>query len=184
MVVDMLRLEGDGLKVVAGLMAVAAKTAPKAYGTDCIETALIEGNEKEELAKYMDKLAEELKSPLYRRDADSVRISGAVLLIGLKDGGEVTNADCGACGFPTCSEMLKNRRAGLLFPGPTCIVRAIDLGIAIGSAVKTCSILNVDNRVMFRVGVAAKRLGYLKSDIVIGIPLAVRSKSPFFDRKL
>lgn len=183
MMIGMAELENEGLKVVAELMAIAAKTAPKGFGVDCIETALIHGDEKNELAKYMDQLADELRDPLYRRDANSVRASNAVFLVGLKDGGEVAGVNCGACGFPTCEDMLKNRRAGLLFPGPTCIIRAIDLGIAIGSAAKICSILNVDNRVMFRVGVAAKRLGYLKSDIVLGIPLAVKSKNPFFDRK-
>ncbi|MHC1628496.1 MAG: ferredoxin domain-containing protein [Candidatus Nezhaarchaeales archaeon] len=183
MVMDMPKLEHEGLKVVAELMAIAAKTAPKGFGVDCIETALVYGDEKEELARYMDQLADELRDPLYKRDANSVRASSAVFLIGLKDGGEVARANCGACGFPSCEDMLKNRRAGLLFPGPTCMVRALDLGIAIGSAVKVCSILNVDNRIMFRVGVAARRLGYLKSDIVIGIPLAVKSKNPFFDRK-
>lgn len=181
--IGMQDLEREGLKLVAQLMAISAKTAPKAFGVDCIETALVHGDEKEELAKQLDAMADELGDPLYRRDANSVRSANAVFLIGLKDGGEVAHANCGACGFPSCEEMLKNRRAGKFFPGPTCIIRALDLGIAIGSAVKTASMLNVDNRVMFRVGVAARRLGLLKSDIIIGIPLAVKSKSPFFDRK-
>ncbi|RLF12916.1 MAG: hypothetical protein DRJ68_05795 [Thermoprotei archaeon] len=182
MVVEMNELEAEGLRVVASLMAVASKTAPKGFGVDCVETALVDGEEKDELAELMEEMANELGDPLYRRDAESVRASGAVLLIGLKDGGQVANANCGACGFPSCQDMLRARRAGKLFPGPTCIVRALDFGIAVGSAVKVCSMLNVDSRVMFRVGVAARRLGLLKSDLVLGVPLAVKSKSPFFDR--
>ena len=60
----------------------------------------------------------------------------------------------------------------------------MDLGIAVGSAVKTASILNVDNRIMFSVGVAALELGILKnSDIALGIPLSAYGKNIYFDRK-
>ena len=43
----------------------------------------------------------------------------------------------------------------------------------------------VDNRVMFSVGRAARSLGLLGASVtlVLGIPLSVSGKSPFFDRK-
>ena len=41
------------------------------------------------------------------------------------------------------------------FKGPNCMLRLLDLGIALGSAVKTAQIHNVDNRIMYRAGVAA-----------------------------
>ena len=43
----------------------------------------------------------------------------------------------------------------------------------------------VDNRVMFSVGRAARSLGLLgaSATLVLGIPLSVSGKSPFFDRK-
>jgi len=59
----------------------------------------------------------------------------------------------------------------------------LDLGIAVGSAVKVASDLNVDNRVMFTVGVAARALGYMRADVVIGIPLSATGKNIYFDRK-
>ena len=59
----------------------------------------------------------------------------------------------------------------------------INLGIAIGSAVHIASINNVDNRVMYSVGVAAKRLYMKDSDIVLGIPLSIKGKNIFFDRR-
>jgi uncharacterized ferredoxin-like protein len=59
----------------------------------------------------------------------------------------------------------------------------VNLGIAIGSAVKTAQILNVDNRVMFSVGVAAQELGLIQADVVYGIPLSATSKNIYFDRK-
>jgi uncharacterized ferredoxin-like protein len=35
---------------------------------------------------------------------------------------------------------------------------------------------------MYTVGAAAQSLGLLKSDIIIGIPLSVTGKNPYFDR--
>lgn len=58
----------------------------------------------------------------------------------------------------------------------------MDLGIAMGSAVKTASILNVDNRIMYRIGVAAKRLNLIDGEIVVGIPISASGKSIYFDR--
>ena len=69
------------------------------------------------------------------------------------------------------------------FEGPTCLFKALDLGIALGSAVKTASILNVDNRIMYRVSTAAKRLNYMpEASTIMGIPLSVRGKNIYFDR--
>jgi uncharacterized ferredoxin-like protein len=58
----------------------------------------------------------------------------------------------------------------------------VNLGIAVGSAVKTASIHNVDNRIMYTIGVAAKRLGLLDADVILGIPLSATSKNIYFDR--
>ena len=70
------------------------------------------------------------------------------------------------------------------FVGATCLLKALDLGIALGSAVKTASIFNVDNRIMYRIGVAARRLNLLpEANIIMGIPLSARGKNIYFDRK-
>jgi uncharacterized ferredoxin-like protein len=57
------------------------------------------------------------------------------------------------------------------------------MGIAVGSAVKVASIHNIDNRIMYRVGVLARKMGLIDADIVIGIPLSVTGKSIYFDRR-
>ena len=62
------------------------------------------------------------------------------------------------------------------------IHQAIDLGIALWSAAKTAGVLNVDNRIMYTIGAAARKLKLLSSDVVIGFPLSVTGKSPYFDR--
>jgi len=60
--------------------------------------------------------------------------------------------------------------------------RLIDLGIALGSAVKTASEMNVDNRIMLSVGMAAQELGILNAEVVLGIPMSIKGKNIFFDR--
>ena len=60
----------------------------------------------------------------------------------------------------------------------------MDLGIAIGSAVSMAADARVDNRVMFSVGRAAMEMKLLGDRVsqMVGIPLCVSGKSPFFDR--
>ena len=109
-----------------------------------------------------------------------------MLLIGLlpHDG---IGLDCGSCGFDSCKEFneSKDARKGSAktdFFGPNCVIRLLDLGIALGSAAKTAAELNVDNRIMYRIGVSAKRMGLGESNIIHGIPLSATGKSIFFDR--
>ena len=49
-------------------------------------------------------------------------------------------------------------------------------------ALKTADILNVDNRIMYRIGVAARKLKLIDADFVMGIPLSVSGKNIYFDR--
>ena len=58
----------------------------------------------------------------------------------------------------------------------------MDLGITLCSAVKLADDLGIDNRMMYTIGVAAQSLGLLDSDVIIGIPLSVTGKNPYFDR--
>ena len=169
----------------AKLMAISARTAPKARGIDDIEIMVVADDaELERIAKTMEEIGSELGKKFFIRDADNVRKSDALLLIGVK-ASKPKDLDCGGCGYPTCEEFRKAvRKSGSGYSGPSCAFQLMDLGIAVGSAVKTASLLNVDNRIMFSVGVAAIRLGLLKnSEIVLGIPLSAYGKSIYFDRK-
>jgi len=60
--------------------------------------------------------------------------------------------------------------------------KLIDLGIALGSAAKIASEMNVDNRIMLSVGMAAQELKLLDAEVVVGIPLSIKGKNIFFDR--
>ena len=175
-------IELEGVLSAARLMAVSARTAPKGRGRDTIKTLILTGEEKDRIADEMERIAREKNSHVFERDAGNLRKSQVVLLIGV-DGKTPKGLNCGACGF-SCAEMERTeKRMEHFYSGPNCIMYVLDLGIAIGSAVKTASLLNVDNRVMFTIGAAAKRLNLLDSDIIIGIPLAAMGKSPYFDRK-
>ena len=166
------------LKTVAELMAIAARTAPKAAGRDFIVVEIIEGEQLQCLAEEMVKFGQRTGKPNFDRDGANVRDSEAVVLIGLKDA-DVLGLNCGACGFESCPE--PNTHEGE-FRGPNCALRLLDLGIALGSAVKTASILNVDNRIMYRAGVVARQMGLIDADFVMGIPISATGKSIYFDR--
>lgn len=170
---------------VAGLMSISARTAPKTRGLDDLEIVVV-SDEKDltKLADEMERMGSELGMAFFQRDAENVRQSDAVLLIGAKSS-KPKELNCGGCGYLTCDEFRKVRRLDKMpYRGPSCTFQLIDLGIAVGSAAKTASILNVDNRIMYSVGAAALKAGFLKeSDIALGIPLSAYGKSIYFDRR-
>jgi uncharacterized ferredoxin-like protein len=173
--------EEEGIITVAKLMANSARTAPKTAGIDDVEIVILTGEEMSQVIKEMERMAEE-RGANFIRDAKSCTHATAMILIGVK-GGNPAGLDCGACGFNCAEFREQKRREGRDYVGPSCAFKLVDLGIALGSAVKTAQIHNIDNRIMFRIGTAAKRLGYVSSDIVLGIPLASTGKNPFFDRR-
>lgn len=150
MIMDSKSSEAEAALSVAKLMLIAARTAPKARGEDSIKAAILNGKDKDKLAKVMEEMDR-------ARDAKNVLDADAVVLIGVKLEG---NPD----------EWWPFR------------AKLIDLGIALGSAVKIASDLNVDNRVMHSVGAAAMKMGILDADEVQGIPISVKGKNIFFDR--
>ena len=79
------KTEKDAVELAASLMAASARTAPKARGVDSVKTLVLTEEHLEELASAMEKKVKE-KSPelaFFKRDADNVRSSTAVLLIGV-----------------------------------------------------------------------------------------------------
>lgn len=179
-------LESDAVKMVAHLMALSARTAPKARGTDVIKTMIVTGGDLKMLAWAMREFGEKHDASFFIRDAGNVEMSDACLIIGSLLESTV-NLDCGGCGYPTCAEMLQAQgetsRETTPFGGPNCALRMADIGIAVGSAVKTASIHNVDNRVMYTAGVGALSLGWMEGcGVAYGIPLRASGKNIFFDR--
>jgi uncharacterized ferredoxin-like protein len=176
--------ETEAVKNVAGLMALAARTAPKACGIDSIVIEIVTGKEQEKVAGKMIQIAKETGVVFFRINGEQVKASDATVLIGVR-GEKTTGLDCGGCGYISCTEMakagaaVKSRKTD--YKGPNCVFKVSDLGIAVGSAVKTASIHNVDNRVMYTAGVAALKLGMLKGcSMGYGIPLSASGRNIYW----
>lgn len=195
-------LDYDGLRVetvvqVAKLMAAAAITAPKSGGQlflagkhNFMETVVVdEPAARHELAKWMRARGKERREAIWFRDADVAEAVDAILFVGLADW-YPPNYDCGACGYATCAEYLhatkrlRDESAELEFAGPTCNLRDIDLGIAVGSAAKTAAIHSIDCRCQTRVAVAARKTGVIRADIAVALSLSMTHKAIGFDRKI
>lgn len=177
MIIDAKKAEMDAVIQVANQMCAAARTAPKTKGDDFLHTCILVGDDVEKLAAKMEEVSEPLGYKFFLRDAGNVRASQAVVLLGMENVTRGLGAGCGFCGHKDCAECAAMN--GMCAYGP------MDLGIAIGSAVSVADDARIDNRVMFSVGRAAMELGYFDASVknVIGIPLAVSGKSPYFDRK-
>jgi uncharacterized ferredoxin-like protein len=175
--------EKEVVEKLALELLVCARTAPKARGQDNLELAIVtDKDELEMIAQEMEKIAERGEAfKFFKRDADNIRNSEALVLISV-DFKNPVGVNCGACGF-TCDTITKVERKVLDYEGPICAMRLIDLGIAIGSAVAKAKDLCLDNRVMYTVGVAVKRLGLMPGQVILGIPLSVKGKNIYFDRK-
>ncbi|UCD72045.1 MAG: hypothetical protein JSW70_03365 [Syntrophobacterales bacterium] len=171
----------EGLKTVAELMAVSARTAPKSAGQDFVEIKILDGEEIQDLAEGMVTFGRERGKGNFDRDGKNVGQSEVVVLIGLK-GDKALGLNCGGCGYATCKELEEAQRFDGEFSGPHCAYRLLDMGIALGSAVKTAGLLNADNRIMYRIGAVARSMGYCDWDYVMGIPLSATGKNIYFDR--
>jgi len=177
--------EQEAVRTIVNLMAVSARTAPKGKGIDTIITRALYGQELTELSSEMEATGMKIGFSFFLRDAKNIASSSACLLVGCR-GNEHLGLNCGGCGFSTCAEMteaFQSRKPGTLFHGPVCAIRMADLGIAVGSAVKTAQIHNADNRVFFSAGVTALSMGLLPGcTTAYAIPLSVTGKNIFFDR--
>ena len=176
MFINSQKAEEQAILNLAYAICAAVRTAPKACGIDHMDTAIIMGEEKKKVTNEMRRLSETIPAPFFNRDADNTDASGAVVLVGIKYEPRGLNARCGLCGFSNCETCTD--------AGAVCVFTGIDLGIALGSAVALAADSRIDNRIMFTIGKAAASLGLMgEYKLIMGIPLSVSGKSPFFDRK-
>jgi uncharacterized ferredoxin-like protein len=188
----------DAVRQVAMLMAAAAITAPKSGGQlflagkpGFIETAFVHDQSiQDELAACLRARGAERREAIWFRDADVCRGVDGIVFIGLAPHWYPPNYDCGACGYATCAEFLhatkdlRKESAELEFKGPTCNLRDIDLGIAVGSAARTAAMHSIDCRCQTRVAVAARKLGLITAEIAVALCLSVTHKAIGFDRRM
>ena len=168
-------IEERTVERIADLMCVAARTAPKGKGIDNLVTLIVTGQEKEQLATEMRRVAQESGMEFFQRDANCIDKAALVVLLGQKVK-PMGVKPCGYCGYADCAECA--RGTGI------CAISIGDLGIAVGSAVNSAALYHADNRVMFSIGKAAINIGIFGEEVKVayGIPLSITGKSPFFDR--
>lgn len=171
-------LQHEALLEVARRMMTAARTAPKARGTDNIVLALLQEDGIKEVSDKMKEMARRDSLPdFFLRDAVNILSAKAMVIFGTKIN-PLGLKPCGMCGFFDCTEKSTH-------PGHPCVFNAGDLGIAIGSAASIAMDNRVDNRIMYTVGQALLEMGVLGADvkIIYGMPLSISGKNPFVDRK-
>lgn len=180
----------------ARIIGISIRSAPKSAGADDILYKILSDSQKSDLVLELKKVADllikensdqRIKKAVeldWHSDTDALERSDCVIVIGVR-GKKPLGFNCGGCGFKGCQEFLAARPPQTIFmPGPFCMFKLLDLGIALSSAAKTASTLNIDNRIMYRAGLAAYRLGLLEDcNPVIGLPLSASGKNIFFDRK-
>ena len=90
--------------------------------------------------------------------------------------------DCGGCGFKTCREAVINCQNrlnetggepwGWLMKGPSCVWRAMELGISIDWAAAAAHTLHVESRIAMIPAMAFMRMGYMEGcTLVTVLPL-------------
>ena len=189
-------IEKSAVIEAAKIIGISIRTAPKSAGADYILYKILSDTQKSALVSELKKTSslliqenndERIKKATeldWHSDTDAMDRSDCVIVIGVR-GKKPLGFNCGGCGFKGCQEFLAARPPQTIFmPGPFCMFKLLDLGIALASAAKTASSLNIDNRIMYRAGLAAYSLGLLEDcNPVIGLPLSASGKNIFFDRK-
>jgi uncharacterized ferredoxin-like protein len=177
MIITSSTAETDAVMQAANAVCAAARTAPKACGFDFIDSAIVTGEDKDKIAAEMRRIGESLgeRGAFFLRDAGNVDEARALVLIGATYDVRRLGKLCSLCGFDGCTKCTE--------AGAACVFVGIDLGIALGSAAAMLADLRIDNRILFTAGKAAAGLGYLgEHKMIMGIPLSVSCKNPFFDR--
>jgi uncharacterized ferredoxin-like protein len=191
-------LRADTVIGVAKLMAAAAITAPKSGGQlflqgkpTFMETVIVDDPDtKGRIADWLRSRGKERREAIWFRDAEVAVAVDAILFVGLAPNWYPPNYDCGACGYATCAEFLhetkplRDESADLEFAGPTCNLRDIDLGIAVGSAAKTAALHSIDCRCQTRAVVAARKLGVITAHVGVALSLSMTHKAIGFDRRM
>ena len=177
MIIDSKKAEEQAVLNLAYGVCAAMRTAPKTRGIDHLETAILAGEDKEKLSAEMRRIGKSFGEAgnSFVRDAANVDASAVIVLVGTKYETRGLNERCCLCGFKGCTACSD--------AGAACVFTPLDLGIALGSAVSLVADNRVDSRIMFSIGKAAASLGFLgEYKLIMGIPLSVSGKSPFFDR--
>ena len=108
------------LRIVADMMALAARTAPKSVGKDFVVIRIIEGEAVKALAERMLAYGQQTGKKNFDRDGANVAASDVVVLIGIKDA-QPLGLNCGACGVDICEMLPINTFDGRVSRPAVCL---------------------------------------------------------------
>jgi uncharacterized ferredoxin-like protein len=194
------KLANEGLLAAAQQCAMAALKAPQMSGTTQLKIEVLTGEDIDPLIEVLSILGEDNTVCFGdSKTLQSCKDKGTLPVILLVGGTGIGNSgltwDCGACGFPTCKAhdayVEEERQKPLDYarpssfgtPGPVCVWKAIDVGIAMDWAAATAYQLNIENRAMMSVGAISQALGYLAGcEISIGMCLGPCEPEVYYNR--
>ncbi len=194
------KLANEGLLSAAQLCAMAALKAPQITGTTEIKVEILTGEDLDPLIEVLGILGEDNTvcfgdNKTLQACKDKGTLPVVMLMGGTGLGNSGLDWDCGACGFATCKEhdayVEKEREKSPDFtrpsafgtPGPVCVWKAIDTGMAMDWACAAAARNNVENRAMASVGVISQALGYLANcEIAIGLCLGPCEPEVYYNR--
>lgn len=165
----------SALKDLSKFLCLKAKTAPKTKGIDNLHLLILNNKQKNKLAHTMRKIGLGHKLPSFIRDSKNIKDAAVVILFGIA-ANPAGLKYCGCCQKANCDQLTKSK--GI------CAFNAIDLGIALGTAVSLGANFGADNRLMYSAGITALKLGFFEKKIklIIALPLSGTGKNIFFDR--
>ena len=194
------KLANEGLLQVAGLCATAALKAPQMTGNTELVIEILTGEDLDPLIEVLGILGED-NTVCYgdNKTLQACKDKGTppvIMLMGGRGlGASDLNWNCGACGFATCAEKNQyaqeerdkppdfTRPSAFGTPGPICVWKAIDTGMAMDYACAAAAQHNVENRAMASVGVISQALGYLvECEIGIGMCLGPAEHEVYYNR--
>ena len=181
----------DALIEATKLAVAAAYKAPQLTAKLNLMTEIVTGDDQRPIIEFYGEIAP--ISPVMYFDYETIRhfLDRGEPLVILLLGADLTYSelgwDCGACGFPSCTEFNRyakeNRSPGLLWSGPSCVWKVMDFAAACDFASAALNQYRLDNRPMGTCGAAAAATGFLPgSSAIIGTPVGPPGEYVYFNR--
>ncbi len=194
------KFANDGLLTATQLCAMSALKAPQLTGTTQLKIEILTGEDLDPVIEVLGILGEDNTVCFGdNKTLQSCKEKGTLPVIMLIGGQGIGMSelgwDCGACGFPTCkahNEYVEQERqkpvdftrpSAFGTPGPVCVWKAVDVGIAMDYAAAAAGQLNLENRAMASVGAISQALGYLAGcEISIGMCMGPCEPEVYYNR--
>lgn len=160
------------IKTIANLISIASRNSTGDFGKSFTEVTILDEAEKDMLVEEMFQMSDSRDEEIFVSKGEEIDKSDAVILLGAKEHPGY-GIDCKACGFDDCESFEEAEKVEDILEGPNCTYRMIELGIAIGAALKTAGMNSVDAEIMVHAGLAAKHLGLSTSKVCIALSIFI-----------